>query len=147
MYADTGTPFCTQRFPFAETQSLIFYQFLFTVRDDVAHRPLFLLFFCTTDTDGDARRGFPFGYQSGWWNGGVSPPYINNVSSPRLLLLGGAVRTDLYAEAPHHSGILCSYSAGVRCLATAAVLVTFDAKSDIRKDRAFGTFLAEKYTN
>ena len=33
------------------------------------------------------------------------------------------------------------------CLATAAVLVTFAAKSDIRKDRDFGTFGVQRYTN
>ena len=64
---------------------------------------------------------------------GVSPSCNNNVSSPRLHIQRGAVRTDLYAEAPQYSGILCSYSAGVRCLATAAVLVTFAAKSDIQR--------------
>ena len=91
-------------------------------------------------------KGFPFGYQSGWWNGGVPPPYINNVLSPRLLLSGGAVQKDLSAEAPHNSDIFCSYSAGVRCLATAAVLVTFAAKSDIRKDKKTLVLLAYKST-
>ena len=39
----------------------------------------------------------------GWCNGGQSPPDMKYVQSPDFFGLGGAVRTDLYAKAPHSS--------------------------------------------
>ena len=77
-------------------------------------------------------------FQSGGVTEGRALLICDNVSSPDLHKQGGALQTDLSAEAPHRSDILCSYSAGVRCLATAAVLVTFADKSDMRSINTFG---------
>ena len=63
---------------------------------------------------------------------GVSPSCINNVLSPDLHKTRGAVCADLHTEAPYKKRQFHSYSAGGRCLATAAVLVAFDVKSNIR---------------
>ena len=79
--------------------------------------------------------GKPSKYNRGGVTEGCPLLVYNDVLSPLLHPSGGAVRTDLYAEAPHSSDNSVPCPGWVRCMPTAAVLVTFAAKSDIRKDK------------